>query len=197
MAASRGTPMNWVSILIIAVVALLTWRSYRAGFIRELVSLAAVILAIPVAGVLYDDMYPNVHPIVDNEALANLISFVSIFAGVLIAGQVLSALLKQVAEALNLGSVDHIAGGAFGFLKGVLICQALLVALVAFPAPDLREEINQSTVATRLLDGTPFVLAILPDSFEEKVDEFLDGFIRDQEDGEPGSGSTATPTPEP
>ncbi len=187
--------MNWISIVIVAVLALLTWRSYRAGFIRELVSLAAVILAIPVAGVLYDDMYPKVHPIVDNVAMANLISFVSIFAGVIIAGQVASALLKQVAEALNLGGVDHMAGAAFGFLKGVLVCQALLIALVAFPSPDFREEIDASPVAKRLLDGTPFVLAILPDSFKDEVDAFFDSLFRDEEaDGD--LTPAATPTPE-
>ena len=50
------------------------------------------------------------------------------FAGVLIAGQVASHLLRTTAEALNLGQVDKIAGGAFGFLKGVLICQVILIA---------------------------------------------------------------------
>lgn len=186
--------MNWLSIAIIAILALLTWRSYRAGFIRELVSLAAVILAIPVAGVFYDDMFPKVHPIVDNDALANLICFVSIFAGVIIAGQVASTLLKQMAEALNLGSVDHLAGAAFGFLKGVLVCQALLVAFVAFPSPDIREEIDDSVIATRLLDGTPFVLAILPDSFNDEVSHFFDGLFNESEDEEtPGATPTANP----
>ena len=170
--------MNWLSIAIVVVIGVLTWRSYRSGFIRELVSLAAVILAVPVAGILYDDLYPKVHPIVDNVALANLISFVSLFAGVIVAGQVISHLLHQVAAALNLGAVDKIAGGAFGLLKGVLICQVLLIVLVAFPVPDLRDEIDGSPVATRLLDGTPFVLAILPQGFNDEVDGFLDGFFK-------------------
>ena len=170
--------MNWLSIAIVVVIGVLTWRSYRSGFIRELVSLAAVILAVPVAGILYDDLYPKVHPIVDNVALANLISFVSLFAGVIVAGQVISHLLHQVAAALNLGAVDKIAGGAFGLLKGVLVCQVLLIVLVAFPAPDLRDEIDGSPVAKRLLDGTPFVLAILPQGFNDEVDGFLDGFFK-------------------
>ena len=126
--------MNWLSIAIVVVIGVLTWRSYRSGFIRELVSLAAVILAVPVAGILYDDLYPKVHPIVDNVALANLISFVSLFAGVIVAGQVISHLLHQVAAALNLGAVDKIAGGAFGLLKGVLVCQVLLIVLGCFTA---------------------------------------------------------------
>ncbi len=181
--------MNWLSILIIAVIALLTWRSYSAGFIRELVSLAAVILAVPVAGVLYDDLYPKVHPIVDSVALANLVSFLALFTGVIIAGQVLSHLLRQTAEALNLGSVDKLAGGAFGFIKGVLVCQVILVALVAFPTPDFRDEIDASPVATQLVAGTPFVLAILPDNFNDEIDGFLDDFFGEDEE-EPGAEPT-------
>ena len=88
--------MNWLSLLLVAAIALVTWRAYRTGFVRELVSLGAVILAIPIAGIFYDDMYPKVHPIVDSRLLANLISFLAIFVAVIIGGQVASHLLKRV-----------------------------------------------------------------------------------------------------
>ena len=166
--------MNWVSIVIIAVVALLTWRAFRRGFLRELVGLAALILAVPVAGVFYDDMTPKVEPIVDNTLAAGLISFVAILVGVIVAGQLVGYLLRRSVDILNLGGADRIAGGAFGFLQGLLLCQVLLVALVIFPEPDLRTHIDESVVATRLLDGAPFVLSVLPVDFREAVDLFLE-----------------------
>ncbi len=167
--------MNWVSLVIIVVVALLTWRAFRRGFLRELVGLAALILAVPVAGVFYDDMVPKVEPIVDNSVAAGLISFLAILIGVIVAGQLLGYLLRRSADILNLGGADHIAGGAFGFLQGLLLCQVLLVALVIFPQPDLRSHIEGSPIATRMLDGAPFVLSILPDDFRDAVDLFLEG----------------------
>ena len=102
--------MDWVSVVLLVGIGLLTWRAYVHGFVRESVSLAAVVLAIPIAGIFYDDLYPKIHPIVDSEPLARLISFLAIFAGVVIAGQVGSHLMKGVARALNLGSVDRAAG---------------------------------------------------------------------------------------
>jgi membrane protein required for colicin V production len=165
--------MDWVSILIVVFLGLLTWRSYRNGFIREAVSLSAVILAIPIAGLFYDDLFPKVHPIVDNVALANLVSFLSIFAGVIVGGQVASYLLKGTANALNLGSADNVAGGAFGFLKGVIACQVVLIALVAFPRPDFHDDIDRSPVAGVLLDTAPALLAVLPGRFNDAVDTFM------------------------
>jgi membrane protein required for colicin V production len=182
--------MNWVTILIVAFIAFLTWRAWRNGFIRELVSLAAVILAIPIAGLFYDDLFPKVEPIIDNAIVAQLISFLAILAGVIIGGQVAAHLLKRSVELLNLGAADQLAGGAFGFLKAILVVQVVLVAFVAFPRPDLRDDIDDSTAATFLLDGTPFVLTILPTLFDDEIDAFLGQFDPDaNDDEEDGSGS--------
>lgn len=167
--------VDWVSLVIVVGIALLTWRAYRQGLIRELVSLAAVVLAIPIAGILYDDMTPKVDPIVGNPIPARLISFLSILVAVVVAGQVAAYALRRGVELLDLGAVDRIAGGLFGFAKGFLIAQAVLIALVAFPHPDLRTEIDASPVARRMLEATPVILRILPDSFEAPVRRFLEG----------------------
>ncbi len=167
--------MDWVSLSIIVVVGFLTWRAYRRGFLRELVGLVALILAVPIAGLFYDDMVPKVEPIVDNVLVAGLVSFLAILIGVIVAGQLIGYLLRRSVDILNLGSVDRVAGAAFGFLQGVLICQVLLVALVIFPEPDARSHIDRSFIATRMLDGAPVVLSILPDQFSESVDLFLQG----------------------
>lgn len=167
--------MNWVTIAIVIICGGLTWRAYRNGFIRELVGFCALILAVPLAGILYDDLYPKVHPIVDSENLANLISFFAILAGVIIGGQLAAYMLQTTVSALNLGAADKLAGGAFGLLQGVVLCQVLLIGLVAFPKPDIRDSIDGSALARGLLDGTPLVIGILPKYFDDVLEAFLDG----------------------
>lgn len=188
--------MNWLSLLLLGVIGLLTWRAWTNGFIRELVSLAAVIVAVPLAGIFYDNMYPKVHPIVESPPLANLISFISILAGVVIAGLVAAYLLRTVVAALNLGLADRLAGAAFGFLKGVLLCQAVLVALIAFPKPDLRQDIDHSVVASALVDATPAMLAIMPRTFDRAINVFLDK-ARAIDATLPGATPTPRATPAP
>jgi membrane protein required for colicin V production len=166
--------MNWLTLLLVAFVGFATYRAWRNGFIRELVSLSAVILAIPIAGLFYDDLFPKVQPIIDNEQLARLVSFMAILAGVIVAGQVAAHLLKQGVAMLNLGAADQLAGAAFGFLKAAIICQVILIALIRFPNPDLRETIDASPVARRMVDTAPLVLSILPKGFNEATSVFLD-----------------------
>lgn len=166
--------MNWLDVLLLAAIGFSAYRGYRNGFIRELVAFASVILAIPIAGVLYDDLFPKVEPITDSRVLAALISFLALLAGVIVGGQVVAHLLKRTAEALNLGVLDRTAGLAFGFLKAMFTAQVVLLALVTFPNPDLREAIHGSPVAMRLLDAAPGVLAFLPAGFEEARDIFAD-----------------------
>jgi membrane protein required for colicin V production len=173
--------MNWLSLLLVAGIALFTWRAYRIGFIRELVSLSALILAIPVAGLLYDDLARKLDPIITNPLLARLVAFLAILIAVIIAGQVGAHLLKRTVNLLNLGWADQWAGAAFGLLKGVLLAQVLLIALVAYPKPDVRETIDNSSVATFLLDSAPAVLALLPTHFDEAIDAFPGILVHEEE----------------
>jgi membrane protein required for colicin V production len=168
--------MNWVTILVLALLAFMTFRAFRNGFVRELVSLSAVILAIPIAGVLYGHLANKLQPIVDNMLLSRLIAFLAIMASVIIVGQVVAHLLKQTVALLNLGGADHLAGAAFGLLKGIIVCQVVLLAFVVFPSPDLRDSIDESPVAKKLLDTTPAVLLVLPGRFDGGVHAFLDNF---------------------
>jgi membrane protein required for colicin V production len=180
--------VNWLDLLILAVLAFSTWRAYASGFIRELVVLVSVILAIPIAGALYSRMFPKVNPIFDNEDLSAVISFLSILAGVIIGGNVLAHLLKRTAEMLNLGALDRLAGAAFGFLKAALVIQAILIVLVRYPSPDVRGEIDSSRTAKALLDAAPLTLAFLPKTFETGVELF-----RNAADSIDGPGAAPTP----
>jgi len=177
--------VNWLDFVLIAVIGFSAFNGYRNGFIRELVSIASVIVAIPVAGIFYDDMFPKVEPIVDNEDLAALLSFLAILIGVVVGGQVIAHLLKRTAEILNLGVLDRIAGGVFGFLKAVFLAQVLLIVFVTYPRPDFREAIDDSLVAQRLLDSTPAVLAFLPEVFEEGLELFEEHIASLDDEDEP------------
>ena len=167
--------MNWLTIVLVAAIGFVTWRAYMNGFVRELVSLSAAILAIPMAGIFYPHLYRKLHPIITNDQAAYLVAFLAILIGVIIAGQVTAHLLKRAVAMLNLGAADKLVGAAFGFAKVVIVCQVVLIALVRFPNPNLQTSINDSQVATELLTTAPAVLAFLPGGFESAINVFLDG----------------------
>lgn len=125
--------VNWLTVVLVVLIAWGTYTAYRTGFVRSLVTFCALVLSIPIAGLLYDHLYNKLHPIITNSDLAYLVSFLAIIAGVLIGGFVLAHVIRQGVAMLNLGFADSIAGGAFGFLRTAILCQVVLVALVAFP----------------------------------------------------------------
>ena len=90
----------------------------------------------------------------------------------MLAGQVGGHLMKRTASMLNLGAFDRLAGAALGFLKAVIICQVVLIALVVFQKPDLSTTIDGSPVAGKLLDTAPAVLTVLPSTFDHGVEAF-------------------------
>ena len=75
-------------------------------------------------------------------------------------------------------------------LEPTLLALSILIALVAFPRPNLRDEIDGSPVATGLREYAPLTLSILPDDFDQTVDAFLDGVTTAPEEAPAG-----TPTP--
>ena len=86
-------------------------------------------------------------------------------------GQVAAMALRRFAALLLLGPFDHLGGALFGFLKGVLIVEVVLILVTAFPvAASLQQAINDSVLAPVFLDGLPVMLKLLPGEFSEAVD---------------------------
>lgn len=160
--------MNWVDLVIVAIIAWSAFRAFRTGLIRELTALVAVVAGIFLAGALSDDLSANLDFLIEDEQTRNLAAFIAIFAGTLIAGQVLSSVLSDVAGMLLLGPLDHIAGAVFGLVQGILVVQVLLIAVAVFPAAvSVSRSVDESRLADFFLDSLPSVDRLLPERFRD------------------------------
>jgi uncharacterized membrane protein required for colicin V production len=77
--------------------------------------------------------------------------------------------LKQTASLLMLGTFDHLFGAVFGFVKGMVVVEILLILFVTFPTLDLRNTIDQSMFGPLFLNGIPVLLRVLPVEFDNAV----------------------------
>ena len=139
---------------------------------RETVGLAAVLLGVVLAGIFHDRLADNLQIFIDDEIGTRIIAFLLIFAIVAIGGWALSLLLRTTATLLMLGWADRIAGAIFGFVKGVLIVQAVTVIFVLQPALGLDGAIADSAIGAFLLDSAPVVGALLPGEFDLALRDF-------------------------
>lgn len=97
-------------------------------------------------------------------ACINIICFLLCFAGIYIVLSIVVNLLKAVFRFPLLKQLDWLAGGVFGFLRGVLICYALFalvpLVLTVVPVDFISTLIDESTLAPIFNNGN-LILGIM------------------------------------
>jgi membrane protein required for colicin V production len=165
--------MNWLDFAIVFAIIGFVVAAYAAGLIREAVTLVAAILGIVIAGLLYDDLAADILVFMDDEDAAQAISFLILVGAVYLFGQIVALLLSRTASLLMLGWADRAGGAVFGFVKGLIVIQALLIVFAAYPSLGLDDAVAGSELAPYFLDDVDFLLRVLPDNFDERIERFL------------------------
>jgi membrane protein required for colicin V production len=165
--------MNWIDILIVATIAGFVIAAYAAGLIREFVTFLAAVCGIIIAGLLYDDLAADVLVFMDDEEAAEAVSFLVLVGAVYLFGQIVASMLSRTASLLMLGWADKVGGAFFGFIKGLLIVQVLLIVFAGYPSLKLDDAIAGSELAPYFLDDVDFLLRLLPENFDDRISEFF------------------------
>lgn len=164
--------MHWIDLVIVGVVAWVTFAAFSRGLIREVVTVVALLLGVVLAGAFYGELADDIDFLIDDLGTRRLVAFIAIFGGVFIAGQIGAMLLRRTAYLLMLGPLDHFGGAAFGFIKGLLLVEVVLFALATFQVNDaIDTALEDSALAPIFLDGIPVLLRLLPDEFERGVED--------------------------
>jgi membrane protein required for colicin V production len=164
--------MNWLDAVIVIVIVWFTFAAFSAGIIREVVGIIALVVGVLAAGYYYDNLAESVLLVIDDDTAANVIAFLVLFGAVALGGQLAAFLLKRMASLLALGWVDHLAGAAFGLLKGLILVEVFLILFTTYPYLGLGSAIRGSAIAPLFLDGGPVLLKLLPGEFNRAVEAF-------------------------
>jgi membrane protein required for colicin V production len=164
--------LNWVDWLLIVVLALFALGSARRGFSREVIGLAAAVFALVFGMWFYGEVGAFLMRFVSSERTANLLGFLLIVGAVLLAGRLLGLAVRKFFDTVGLSFFDRLLGAAFGFLKGLIVCIALLTGFVAFgPVIDTaagsdsgasRSAVLHSRIAPWVLEASHFAVAMAP-----------------------------------
>ena len=165
--------MNWLDIVIVLVIAFFAISAFRAGLIREVVTLVSVAVGVVVAGLFYDDLARDVLVFINDHDARQVVAFLILLGAVYLAGQLIAGMLKRAASLLVLGMADHAGGALFGLIKGLIVVEVLLILLVTYPQLGLQTAIDGSAIASVFLDAAPLLLLVLPDEFKQAVDAFV------------------------
>lgn len=127
--------LDWLILLIMLCSALL---AAAQGFFFEVISLAGVVLGYLLAAWGYRRLAPWFLDYVKSAPFADLAGFLTIFLSVVILAGVIARIARWIIHEAGLRWVDRALGAAFGFLRGMLIVTAAILAITAF-APESQE----------------------------------------------------------
>jgi membrane protein required for colicin V production len=121
--------LDW---LILFVVLMSVLGAIGQGFFYELFSFAGVIAGYLIAAWQYPRVADFYAHYVNSPWAADIAGFFTIFVVVVLLGGVVGKMARWAVREVGLRWFDRVLGGLFGFLKGVVICTVIVIALAAF-----------------------------------------------------------------
>jgi len=143
-----------IDYIFIFLVLLMIVHGYIKGFIEELFSWAALVLAIWAAVLLNSAAaaFIRQRTMQNVRVVPEILGFAAVFVLVMIVIKLLEKILRDVIAGANLGTVNRILGAVFGLIEGFAI--VILVIFVLSVQPLFN--------ASKILGGSVFAQIMLP-----------------------------------
>ncbi|MGQ9634655.1 MAG: CvpA family protein [Bryobacteraceae bacterium] len=162
--------LNWLDIVLIAIFAASVVGGILKGFAKLVIGLMAAIAGLLCGLWFYGAAGGWLRPYVSYPGLANFIGFVLIFAGFLLTGALLGALLSKALKWAGLSWADRLLGGAFGAIRASILAIALVLALMAFSRHPPPRAVVNSRFAPYVIGAAHVCAQIAPHEVQEAVD---------------------------
>ena len=159
--------MNILDIIIICLLVIFLIRGLFRGLVQEVLSLAAVVLAVYLASSFQYLLVPHLQNYIETQIIVNGLAYGLIFVGTLIVFWLLAKLIRSILDIAMLGWIDRTTGGLFGLLEGVLISLILLMFIQSF-APQ-SAWLKESYLAPRSRHLVRMVGDLAPESLRESL----------------------------
>lgn len=165
--------MNWLDVALAIVLVSSVASAWKKGFVRESIGLAASVIGLLCGAWFYRMPSEVLRPYLSSREVANLCGFLLIFVGVILLGWLVSRLVGMVVKVVGLSWLDRLLGAAFGAARGVIVCVAVITAMVAFaPGSDPKtppQAVVNSRMAPYMIDAAHVLTMATP---KELRDEF-------------------------
>ncbi len=136
MLDSLSNTIGGVDLIIFAIVLLSGFIGIWRGLVKEVMSLAALILAVIVVRLYAPIAAAQLVAFIDSAIIRSALASAALFISVIVLGSWLIRLLQKLLTFTGLRLLDRLAGGGFGLLRGALI----IMVLVYFAQPFLSDQ---------------------------------------------------------
>lgn len=159
--------LNYFDWLLIAILACSTVMAFIRGLLIELFGLGGLIAGVLLASWNYPALAKVLERVITDGAIANVVAFLLIAVGVMILSALIGKALHHTADAIGLGIFDRLLGAVFGYLRGCLLCVAILMSITAFLPPSAA--VAKSSLTPYFLAGAHAVSFVVPHDLRQLI----------------------------
>ena len=150
-------------ILVVSVIA-----AARNGITKEAIRIGSLVVGLLIAMWGHGVLALELRPWIESDRIAATVAFALIFLGCLILGALLAYLLAGIWQLTGLGWLDRGLGACFGLIRGLVICAAALLGLVAFqPFAETASMVARSRVAPVVMNVARTAASMAPSGLKE------------------------------
>jgi len=169
--------MNWLDAFIVIVLILSLVMGFINGFVKEVASLAALVLGIWGAIKFSSFTAAKLYDYFDMTGrYVGIIAFIITFALIVVIIHFIGVLADKIVNMASLGFINRILGIVFGLLKSVLImsvCFSILNAIDAKKPFLPKKTIEDSRLYSPISDIAPAIFPIIGEGgFNNSFDRF-------------------------
>lgn len=160
--------VNWADYVIVAVLGLSVLVGLWRGLISEVLSIVCWVLAFWVAW-MFGEQLAEKFTAVEVASARLLLGYMTCFFGVVVAGAIISFVVRKLVAGTGLSSTDRLLGMFFGLARGLLlvVVAVLLLGFTPFPRDTWWHE---SRLMPSFERGAQWLAAQLPDSVAQYLD---------------------------
>lgn len=183
--------MNWIDLIIVVLLILAVISGFTNGFVKEVASLAGLILGIWGAIEFSSFTAAKLYEWFDMTGqFVGIIAFLITFGIIVLIIHFIGILADKIVDTVSLGFLNRILGMVFGFIKSAMILSVIFCVLNAIDArrPFLpHERIEESRFYNTIADIVPAIFPALGEG------DFRKNFNRFKKKPEPVPESSEKP----
>ncbi len=157
---------DWLDILFAIVLIASVVEGLQKGFARTALGLAAVVVGL-FCGLWFYGTVGALFGTHVGRPWADVLGFLVIFVGVILLGALLGALIARLLKMIYLSWLDRLAGGAFGVVRGALVCAVIVAVLMAFSSKPPPGSVANSRIAPYVMGTARIMVYAAPHEFSE------------------------------